>query len=124
MESLWTAGAKVRAYDPEAMAETRRLYPDQEALKLCDSAHDALTGADTLVVMTEWQEFRSPDFQYIKQSLKDPVIFDGRNLYDPELLQSFGLGDLAIGRGRLPGVEDNRLPSGRRATDVVKKKAL
>ena len=62
MESLWEAGATVRAYDPEAMDETRRLYPDAAGLTLCESAQDALDGADTLAIATEWQEFRSPDF--------------------------------------------------------------
>ena len=99
MELLWQAGAKVRAYDPEAMDETRRLYPDRDGLVLCDSSHDALVGADVLAIVTEWQEFRSPDFQTIKQELTYPVIFDGRNLYDPGMLESFGLTYYAVGRG-------------------------
>ena len=100
MEALWQAGANVRAYDPEAMDETGRLYPEQDGLTLCESAHDALQGADALAILTEWQEFRSPDFQAIKQELTDAVIFDGRNLYDPELLEGMGLAYYAIGRGR------------------------
>jgi UDPglucose 6-dehydrogenase len=100
MESLWAAGAKVRAYDPEAMDETRRLYPNQEGLVLCDSAQDALVGADALAIVTEWQEFRSPDFQTIKQELTESVIFDGRNLYDPNMVEGFGLAYYAVGRGR------------------------
>ena len=83
MESLWEAGAKVRAYDPEAMDEAARIYADQQGLTLCESAYDALEGADALVIVTEWQEFRSPDFDELKSTLTDPVIFDGRNLYDP-----------------------------------------
>ncbi len=100
MEALWDAGAKVRAYDPEAMDETRRLYPDQAQLELCDTAHEALSGANALVIVTEWQEFRSPDFDFIKQELKDKVIFDGRNLYDPTLVNMQGLEYYGIGRGQ------------------------
>lgn len=100
MEALWDAGATVRAYDPEAMREARRLYPDQEGLTFCESADEALDTADALVIVTEWQEFRSPDFPHIKQSLKDAVIFDGRNLYDPDAVALFGLDYYAVGRGR------------------------
>ncbi len=100
MEALWEAGAKVRAYDPEAMDETRRLYPDQAQLELCETARDALSGADALAIVTEWQEFRSPDFSYIKQELNDKVIFDGRNLYDPNFLKMQGLEYYGIGRGQ------------------------
>ena len=82
MEALWAAGANVRAYDPEALEETGRIYPDEDKLTLCESAVEAVTGADALVIMTEWQEFRSPDFAMIRESLASPVIFDGRNLYD------------------------------------------
>lgn len=100
MESLWEAGANVRAYDPEAMNETRRLYPKAEGLTLCESTQDALEGADALAILTEWQEFRSPDFNLIKQLLKDPVIFDGRNLYDPGMLSTLGIAYYGIGRGK------------------------
>jgi UDPglucose 6-dehydrogenase len=100
MEALWDAGARVKAYDPEAMDETRRLYPDQAQLELCDTAHVALSGANALVIVTEWQEFRSPDFSFIKQELKDSVIFDGRNLYDPNVLMMQGLEYYGIGRGQ------------------------
>ena len=100
MEALWDAGAQVRAYDPEAMEEARRLYAGNGALTLCDTAHDAVSGADALAIMTEWQEFRSPDFTYIKQELKEPVIFDGRNLYEPAVVEALGLAYYGIGRGR------------------------
>ena len=100
MESLWNAGARVRAYDPEAMAETRRLYPDTDSLALCNSAHEALQGADVLAIVTEWQEFRSPDFPAIKAALGEAVIFDGRNLYDPAMVEGQGLAYYGIGRGR------------------------
>ena len=99
MEALWQAGATVRAYDPEAMDETRRLYGNKKALILCETAYGAVRGADALTIVTEWQEFRSPDFDLIKQELAKPVIFDGRNLYDPVLLKSLGISYYGIGRG-------------------------
>jgi UDPglucose 6-dehydrogenase len=101
MEALWQAGATVRAYDPESMQETARLYPDEKGLTLCDSAAEAIKGADALSIMTEWQEFRSPDFTDIKAALADAVVFDGRNLYEPSTLERFGLAYYAIGRGRV-----------------------
>jgi UDPglucose 6-dehydrogenase len=100
MEALWEAGAKVQAYDPEAMEETARIYPNKDGLTLCDGAYDALEGADALVIVTEWQEFRSPDFQAIKDKLADDVVVDGRNLFDPETVEGLGLKYYAIGRGR------------------------
>ena len=99
MESLWQAGARVRAYDPKAMEECRRLYGQRADLTLCDSPEQALEGADALVVVTEWAVFRSPDFEDIKSALSRPVIFDGRNLYEPSLLRRAGFDYLAIGRG-------------------------
>ena len=100
MEALWKAGASVRAYDPEAMEEAARIYPDQNGLELCDKAYTAIEGADALVIITEWQEFRSPDFALLKKKLADAVIFDGRNLYEPETVEALGLQYYAIGRGR------------------------
>ena len=100
MEALWDAGASVRAYDPEAMEEAARIYPNEGRLKLCDTAYGALDGADALVIITEWQEFRSPDFDEIKERLTDGVVFDGRNLYEPDTVENFGLQYYAIGRGR------------------------
>jgi UDPglucose 6-dehydrogenase len=100
MEALWAAGATVQAYDPEAMHETQRIYPGVGELTLCDSAQAALHGADALAILTEWQEFRSPDFEHIKQTLSEPVIFDGRNLYDPSTLHAAGFAYYGIGRGR------------------------
>jgi len=100
MEALWEVGATVRAYDPEAMEEAARIYPNEGRLKLCDSAYTALDGADALVIITEWQEFRSPDFDEIKDKLADGVIFDGRNLYEPDTVENLGLQYYAIGRGR------------------------
>ncbi|MGH8556249.1 MAG: UDP-glucose dehydrogenase family protein [Methylococcales bacterium] len=99
IEALWEAGAKVRAYDPAAMSETRRIYGDHENLILCSSAEEVLPGCDALFVVTEWNIFRSPDFDRIKSNLKTPVIFDGRNLYDPELMAQIGIDYFGIGRG-------------------------
>lgn len=98
MEALWEAGATVRAFDPEAMDECRRIYGERPDLVLCDSPEAVLEGADALVIVTEWQVFRSPDFQEIRQALKQPVIFDGRNLYEPALMAQAGLHYFAIGR--------------------------
>lgn len=98
MEALWRAGARVRAHDPAAMTEARRLYPDAEALTLCDDPLSCLDGAEGLVVVTEWNVYRSPDFDDLKQRLRRPVIFDGRNLYDPQMLAEQGFGYYAIGR--------------------------
>ncbi len=98
MEALWEAGASVRAFDPEAMNECRRIYGERADLTLCDSPEAVLDGADALVIVTEWQLFRSPDFQAIRKALKQPVIFDGRNLYDPVQMAKAGFRYFAIGR--------------------------
>ncbi|MEX0374133.1 UDP-glucose dehydrogenase family protein [Spiribacter pallidus] len=98
MESLWEAGAEVRAFDPKAMEETRRIYPGQPGLTLCDRPEATLEGADALVIMTEWNVFRSPDFDLIRDRLAAPVIFDGRNLFDPHALQQLGFHYYPIGR--------------------------
>ena len=100
LEALWERGASIRAYDPEAMDEAARIYPDRAGLEFCDTAYGALEGTDALVIMTEWQEFRSPDFDVIKDKVKDAVIFDGRNLYEPDVVEALGLKYYAIGRGR------------------------
>jgi UDPglucose 6-dehydrogenase len=100
MEALWAAGAKVRAFDPEAAEETRRLYGARADLVLCESATVALQGADALAVVTEWKAFRSPDFADLRGALSERVIFDGRNLYDPALVEEAGLAYYGIGRGR------------------------
>jgi UDPglucose 6-dehydrogenase len=99
MEALWKAGAKVQAYDPVAAHETQRIYGERKDLKFAKSADDALQGADMLAIATEWREFRSPDFEALRKALKYPVIFDGRNLYDPALVKQFGFKYFAIGRG-------------------------
>ena len=99
MEALWEAGCSVRAYDPVAMDAARRLYPDRSRLVLCPSAEEAVKGADALAVATEWREFRSPDFGVLKSSLKAPVIFDGRNVYEPEHMKQLGFEHFGVGRG-------------------------
>jgi UDPglucose 6-dehydrogenase len=99
MEALWAVGASVRAYDPVAMEEAARLYGERSDLTLCDSPESALNGADGLIIVTEWNVFRSPDFDAIKASLSCPVIFDGRNLYDPARVKALGFDYFGIGRG-------------------------
>ena len=100
LEQLWAAGARVRAYDPEAAGEARRIYGDRADLVLCDAQYDALDGADALVVVTEWKAFRSPDFERVRDSLATPVVFDGRNIFDPRTVEAAGLACYGIGRGR------------------------
>jgi UDPglucose 6-dehydrogenase len=92
------AGARVRAYDPVAGHEARRLFGESPGVEIVDSALAALEGADALAIATEWQEFRSPDFAAIKAQLKTPAIFDGRNLYDPAVLKDAGIEYYPIGR--------------------------
>ncbi|MDF1893768.1 UDP-glucose dehydrogenase family protein [Rahnella contaminans] len=99
MEQLWAAGAKIKAYDPEAMNETQRIYGQRDDLELMGTKESALQNADALIICTEWQNFRAPDFDAIKKALKEPVIFDGRNLYDPERLEKRGFTYYGIGRG-------------------------
>jgi UDPglucose 6-dehydrogenase len=98
MESLWRAGARVRAYDPASMEETRRIYGDRDDLALVEDAMEALDGADTLAILTEWSQFRSPSFDEIKSKLRHPVIFDGRNILDARLANAAGLTYVSIGR--------------------------
>ncbi len=99
MESLWKAGAKVQAYDPEAMEECQRIYGVRDDLSLVGTKESALNGADALVVCTEWSQFRAPDFDLIEKSLSHKIIVDGRNLYDPKLLNQRGFAYYGIGRG-------------------------
>jgi UDPglucose 6-dehydrogenase len=99
LESLWAAGAQVRAFDPVAMEESLRIYGERPDFTLCETAEDALLDADALAVVTEWNVFRSPNFETIRQSLRHPAIFDGRNLYDPVSLYEQGFDYFGIGRG-------------------------
>ena len=100
LAELWEAGARVRAYDPEAREEAGRIFGERDDLVLCDDARAALEGADALVVVTEWKQFRSPDFARLRATLADAVVFDGRNLYDPGEVEAVGIAYYGIGRGR------------------------
>ena len=98
MEALWRAGAKVQAYDPAAMEETQHIYGLQPMLQLCGTKEAALNNADALVIMTEWRQFKAPDFELLKSTLSQPVIFDGRNLFDPVRMKERGFIYKGIGR--------------------------
>ncbi len=100
LQQLWEAGAVVRAYDPEARAEAQRIYGTRADLVLCDDAHAALQGADALAVVTEWKAFWSADLARIRAALRAPVIFDGRNIYEPATVEAAGIAYYGIGRGR------------------------
>lgn len=102
IEALWEVGATVRAFDPEAMREARRHYPDQVAagtFVLCETEEVALEGAEALVICTEWRAFRSPDWEVVKRALKRPVVFDGRNIHDPDRMAKEGITYFGIGLG-------------------------
>ncbi|KJY72350.1 UDP-glucose 6-dehydrogenase [Vibrio coralliilyticus] len=98
MEALWEAGATVQAFDPKAMEEAQRIYGPRSDLRLMGTKEATLSGADGLIICTEWQNFKAPDFDFIKQALNQAVIFDGRNLYEPERLSSRGIQYYSIGR--------------------------
>lgn len=98
MEALWAAGAKVQAYDPEAMHETQRIYGNRDDLLLCGTKESVLKNADSLIIVTEWQVFRAPDFDLIKDMLTQPTIFDGRNMYEPKRLAKRGFTYYSVGR--------------------------
>jgi UDPglucose 6-dehydrogenase len=99
VSELTRRGARVQAYDPVAMVEARRVMGNTVGLALVDSAEAALKEADALLIVTEWREFRTPDFDRIKADLKQPLILDGRNLYEPELMRSLGIDYVGVGRG-------------------------
>jgi UDPglucose 6-dehydrogenase len=98
IDDLVAAGASVCAYDPAAAHEAKKIFADSQNVTIAPNAMDALKDADALAIVTEWQEFRSPDFAAIKKALKNPAIFDGRNLYDPAALKAQGLEYYPIGR--------------------------
>jgi UDPglucose 6-dehydrogenase len=109
IDALLTAGATIRAYDPVAREEAERVYEGRahpERLIFCADAYEAARGADALLIATEWKEFRSPDFDRLKQLLLAPLVFDGRNIYDPSLMQRLGFEYFAIGRGLVPPAEE------------------
>lgn len=99
MEALWSVGASVQAYDPEAMRECERIYGPRADLQLCRSREEALVGADALAICTEWKTFRTIDFEWLKRSLKYPIVVDGRNLFDPLTMSDAGISYYAVGRG-------------------------
>ena len=99
IEGLIRRGARIKAYDPVAVTEARRLLGNLPCLEFASSQSEALEGSDALVIVTEWKEFKSPEFDAISRVLRNPVIFDGRNLYEPELMASFGIEYHGIGRG-------------------------
>jgi UDPglucose 6-dehydrogenase len=98
INELIKAGASITAYDPVAMDEAKRIFKDEKSLSFVDTQEEALKNADALIIVTEWTEFRSPDFTLIKSSLKTPMIFDGRNLYDPKAVRALGFNYYPIGR--------------------------
>jgi len=99
IDELTKRGATVAAYDPVSMPETARVIGPRDDVVLVERAEAALQGADALLIVTEWKEFRTPDFDAIKSALNAPVIFDGRNLYDPKLMKNLGIDYRGIGRG-------------------------
>ena len=100
MEALWAAGANVQAYDPHANQEVTRIYGQRDDLLLLNSKYDAIKGADALMVVTEWKEFKAPDFDEVKKQLLNPLIIDGRNLYNPALMKEQGIQYYGVGRGQ------------------------
>lgn len=105
MESLWDAGTSVRAYDPEAMDETRRIYGERADLLLCRDAEEAAEGADALVLVTEWHIFRTPDFAELSRRMRQPVLVDGRNIYKPSYVADAGFAYYGIGRSAAAGAK-------------------
>lgn len=98
MEELWRCGATVRAHDPEALEECRRIYGTRDDLVLCQNQNEALIGADAVIIVTEWKSYWAPPAETFKVQLKNPVVFDGRNIYDPDTMRRHGLTYYAIGR--------------------------
>ena len=96
IERLLSLGANVKAYDPAAAPVAKRLFDGR--IVLCERSYDALSGADALAIVTEWNEFREPDFEKMRSLLKAPVVFDGRNIYSPEHMRALGFTYFSIGR--------------------------
>ena len=100
LEGLWQRGAAVHAYDPVAADETRRIYGDRGDLILADDPYAALDGVDALVLVTEWKMFRSPDLDEMEKRMRQRVIFDGRNIFEPKVFAQRGFEYYGIGRGK------------------------
>jgi UDPglucose 6-dehydrogenase len=100
---LLARGASIRAYDPVALAEAARIFGVTPGLTLVNSAMAAVQGADALLIATEWREFRTPDFNALKAALRQPLVLDGRNLYEPALMAAMGIDYVAVGRGARVG---------------------
>jgi len=104
IEELLARGARVTAHDPQAIEAARRIFAGLQGLDFVEQPMDALEGADALIVVTEWKAYRTPDFERMRRLLRQPLVFDGRNLYEPALMQAMGLEHIGIGRGA-PAVE-------------------
>jgi UDPglucose 6-dehydrogenase len=98
INGLLARGASITAYDPVAMEEGKRVFAKEPGVRFAVSTVAALDGADALIIVTEWKEFRSPDFDDMKKRLKSPVVFDGRNLYDPAMMHDAGIEYFSVGR--------------------------
>lgn len=108
LEKLWEAGVNVKAFDPKAMPEAKRIYPSESLLTLCEDPYQSLVGSDALAVVTEWKMFWSPDFIRIKNLLRSPIIFDGRNIYSPQQLAAEGFCHYSVGRVSVLNGDENR----------------
>jgi UDPglucose 6-dehydrogenase len=111
IEGLLARGARVQAYDPEAMDSAEAIFGESENFQLAGSRDDAILNADALIIATEWRQFRSPDWETLRKSLKESVIFDGRNIYDPERVAREGLTYYGIGLGHRPGDDSGAAPA-------------
>jgi UDPglucose 6-dehydrogenase len=110
MEALWQAGARVQAFDPKAMEEAQRIYGSRDDLTLAGTKEASLKNADALIIVTEWQSFRAPDFDLLARQLKQPLIFDGRNLFDPQRLSKRGFTYISVGRQTPSVVQEGVAP--------------
>jgi UDPglucose 6-dehydrogenase len=106
MEGLWAQGATVTAHDPVAMKETKHIYGERADLNYAETSLDALQDADALIIVTEWKAYKSPDFDVVKSKLKNPIIFDGRNLFDPKDVKALGIEYFGVGRGNMQAVTE------------------
>jgi len=98
INSLIKNGAKVKAFDPEAIKEAKKILPESDSIRYCENAYKTLEGTDALILVTEWGSFREPDFEKMKKIMASSVIFDGRNLYNPKFVRNHGFTYYSIGR--------------------------